>query len=155
MKLRSLLLILVLVAVGGFTALNWSVILTPTALNLGLADIQAPLGLIMLGLVIFLVAFFLVYVLYLQTTVLFDTRANAKELQTNRKLADEAEASRFTELRHYLEAALTKLAESDKAAQAAVLVRLEQLEKNLALAVEQSGNSVAAAVAEMDDRLKG
>lgn len=155
MKLRSLLLLLVLLAVAGFTALNWSVILTPTALNLGVADVQAPLGLIMLGLVIFLVAFFLVYVLYLQTTVLFDARANAKELQTNRKLADQAEASRFTELRHYLEAELTKLAASDKAAQAAVLARVEQLEKNLALAVEQSGNSVAAAVAEMDDRLKG
>lgn len=155
MKLRSLLLLLVLVAVGGFTALNWTTILTPTALNLGVADVQAPLGLVMLGVVIFLVAFFLIYVLYLQTTVMFDARANAKELQTNRKLADEAEASRFTELRHFLEAELTKLAESDKTVQAAVLARVEQLEKNLALAVEQSGNSVAAAVAEMDDRLKG
>ncbi|PIQ50952.1 MAG: Signal transduction histidine kinase [Comamonadaceae bacterium CG12_big_fil_rev_8_21_14_0_65_59_15] len=155
MKLRSMLLLLVLVAVGGFTTLNWTTILTPTALNLGVADVQAPLGLVMLGIVIFLVAFFLIYVLYLQTTVMFDARANAKELQTNRKLADEAEASRFTELRHYLEAELTKLAESDKAVQTAVVARVEQLEKNLALAVEQSGNSVAAAVAEMDDRLKG
>jgi len=155
MKLRGMLLLLVLVAVGGFTTLNWTTILTPTALNLGVADVQAPLGLVMLGIVIFLVAFFLIYVLYLQTTVMFDARANAKELQTNRKLADEAEASRFTELRHYLEAELTKLAESDKAVQTAVVARVEQLEKNLALAVEQSGNSVAAAVAEMDDRLKG
>lgn len=155
MNFRNWILILVLAVVAGFTALNWSVILAPTTLNLGVAEVQAPLGLMLLGLVLFLVAFFLIYVLYLQTTVMFDARANAKELHDNRKLADEAEASRFTELRHYLEAELAKLTESDKAAQTALVARLDQLEKDLALAVEQSGNSVAAAVAEMDDRLKG
>jgi len=154
MKIRDWLLILVLVAVAGFAVLNWSVILAPTALNLGIADIHAPLGLIMLGMVIVLVAFFMVYVLYLQTSVLFDARANAKELQNNRKLADQAEASRFTELRHYLEAELAKRADAEQAVKAALMARIDQLEKNLALAVEQSGNSVAAAVAEMDDRLK-
>ncbi|NCP39515.1 MAG: LapA family protein [Rhodoferax sp.] len=132
MKLRSLFMLLVLVAIAGFTVLNWSAILTPTSLNLGVADVQAPLGLIMLGLVVFLIALFLVYVLYLQTTVMFDARANAKELAANRKLADQAEASRFTTLTE----------------------RIDRLEKDLKLAIEQSGNSVAAAIAEMDDRLK-
>lgn len=132
MKTRSLFLILVLVAIGGFSVLNWDVIVKPTALNLLVADLQAPLGLIMLGLIVFLVAFFLIYVLYLQTTVLLDARSHAKELAANRKLADEAEASRFT----------------------ALTARVEQLEKNLLQAIEQSGNSVAATVAEMDDRLR-
>jgi len=132
MKLRSLFMLLVLVAIAGFTVLNWRAILTPTSLNLGVADVQAPLGLIMLGLVVFLIALFLVYVLYLQTTVMFDARANAKELAANRKLADQAEASRFTTLTE----------------------RIDRLEKDLKLAIEQSGNSVAAAIAEMDDRLK-
>jgi len=154
MNFRTFFLILVLVLIGGFTALNWSVILAPTAINLGVADIQAPLGLIMLGLVVFLVALFLVYVLYLQTTVLFDTRAHTKELQANRKLADQAEASRFTELRQYLEKELATLTGNQQQVQSALVARLDQLEKSLALAVEQSGNSVAAAVAEMDDRLK-
>lgn len=132
MKLRSLFMLLVFVAIAGFAVLNWNAILTPTALNLGVADVQAPLGLIMLGLVVFLIALFLVYVLYLQTTVMFDARANAKEMAANRKLADQAEASRFTTLTE----------------------RIDRLEKDLKLAIEQSGNSVAAAVAEMDDRLK-
>ena len=131
MKLRTLFLILVLVAVGGFTALNWSVVLAPTALNLGVGTVQAPLGLILLGALVLLVVQFLVYVLYLQTTVLLDARSHAKELQANRKLADAAEASRFTEL----------------------TARIDTLEQGLRQAIEQSGNSVAAAVAEMDDRL--
>ena len=131
MKLRTLFLLLVLLVVGGFTALNWPVVLEPTTLNLGVATVQAPLGLILLGALVVLVVQFLVYVLYLQTTVLFDARSHAKELQANRKLADAAEASRFTEL----------------------TARIDKLEQGLRQAIEQSGNSVAAAVAEMDDRL--
>ena len=50
MKIRSLLLVLFLVLVVAFVALNLEQILQPTSLNLGLATIQAPLGLAMLSL---------------------------------------------------------------------------------------------------------
>jgi uncharacterized integral membrane protein len=99
MRLRSLFLLLILALVTAFTALNWSVFMADTPLSLGVTTLHAPLGLIMLGLLVFVVAYGLVYVLYLQTNVLMDTRRNAKELQTHRELADKAEASRFTELR--------------------------------------------------------
>lgn len=120
MRIRSLLLILLLVLIGAFVALNWSVFLTNSAVSLGAATVQAPLGLLTLGLLLFVVAYFMVYVLYLQSTVMWDARRNAKELQANRELADKAEASRFTELRGVLEAG-----------QQAVLARLDALEKNL------------------------
>ena len=106
MRLRSLFLILILTLIGAFTALNWNVFLTNSTVSIGLSTVQAPLAMIMLGALLFVVAYFLVYVLYLQSTVLFDARRNAKELQTNRELADKAEASRFTELRNFLEAAM-------------------------------------------------
>ena len=35
MRIRTLLLLLVLVAVAAFSALNWNVFLTPTAVSLG------------------------------------------------------------------------------------------------------------------------
>lgn len=154
MKFRSLFLIVVLAAIGGFTVLNWSVIMAPTTLSLGLSQVQAPLGLILLALMGLLIAVFLLYLVYLQTTVMFDARSHAKELQSNRKLADQAEASRFTELRGFLESELKNQAATDKALEAGLLVRLEQLEHDLRLAIEQSGNSLAATVAEMDDRLR-
>jgi hypothetical protein len=72
--------------------------------------VQAPLGVIMLGVVGFLTAFFLVFVVYVQASALFDSRRHAQELQVNRELADKAEASRFTELRSFLEVELQKLA---------------------------------------------
>lgn len=152
MKLRTLLVLLVLLAIAAFTLLNWPVIMAPTALSLGVAEVQAPLGLILLGLMVALIALFLVYVLYLQTTVMFDARAHAKELQSNRKLADQAEASRFTELRTFLDAEFKRQSVSDAEVKTALLARLDQLERALRVAVEQSGNSLAASIGEMDDR---
>ena len=153
MRIRSLFLLLILTLTGAFTALNWNVFLTNTTLSFGLATLQAPLGLLMLGLLVLVVAYFLVYVLYLQSTVLFDTRRNAKELQLNRELADKAEASRFTELRGFLDAGLKLRAVQDTAAQQAVMAQLDTLEKALRASVEQSGNSLSAYIGELEDRL--
>lgn len=153
MRIRSLFLLLILTLIGAFTALNWNVFLTNTTLSFGLATLQAPLGLIMLGLLFFVVAYFLVYVLYLQSTVLFDARRNAKELQLNRELADKAEASRFTELRDFLDAGLKQRADQDAAARQTVMARLDALEQTLRTSVEQSGNSLSAYIGELEDRL--
>lgn len=153
MNLRSLFLLLILAAIGAFAALNWSVIMMPTELNLVLASVQAPLGLVMLGLMVFLLAIFLIYLVYLQTTVLLDSRSHAKELQANRRLADQAEASRFTELRSFLETELKSVQVAQQAAQLATHERLAQSEQNLLQALEQTGNSLAASIGEMDERL--
>ena len=109
--------------------------------------------------VAFLTAFFLVFVVYVQASALFDSRRHAQELQLNRELADKAEASRFTELRSFLEGELQKLAGvrsggSPVPADPAILARLDRLEKELLTAVEQSGNSLAAYLGEIEDRLE-
>ncbi len=153
MRIRSLLLVLVLALIAAFTALNWNVFLANTTLSFGITTLDAPLGLIMLALLIFMVAYCLVYVLYLQSNVLMDTRRNAKELQTNRELADKAEASRFTELRSFLEAGMKQSAEQNKTAQQALIARLDALETALRGTVEQSGNSLSAYIGELEDRL--
>jgi mannitol-specific phosphotransferase system IIBC component len=156
MRIQNALVLLVLALVGAFTALNWGAILATTSLSLGIATIQAPLGLIMLGLLGLLVAViaaFVVYVLYLQSTVLWDARRNARELQANRELADKAEASRFTELRTHLDATFKQQAQQDQSGQQSLLNRIDALEAALSLVVEQSGNSLSAAVGELEDRL--
>ena len=158
MKLRTVFLLLILGAIAAFSALNWTAFTTQTTLSLGLSEIQAPLGVIMLGVVAFLTAFFLVFVVYVQASALFDSRRHAQELQLNRELADKAEASRFTELRSFLEVELQKLAgrgaPSALATDPAILARLERLEKELLTAIEQSGNSLAASLGELEDRLE-
>lgn len=154
MKVRTLVLLLTLVAIAAFTALNWSAFMTPTTLSLGVANVQAPLGLVMLGLVAFLAALFLVFVVYLQTSVLLEARRHARELQANRELAGQAEASRFTEMRGFLEAELKRQAGLDAESRAVVLARLDQLDRDLRSAVEQSGNTLAAYIGELEDRLE-
>lgn len=112
MQLRNVFLLIVLAAVVVFAGLNWSAIMAPTTLSLGIAKVQAPLGLVMLGLVAVLTTLFLLYVVYLQTTVLIETRRHARELHVQRELADQAEASRFTELRGYLDTRLSEMENS-------------------------------------------
>ncbi|MFT5535053.1 MAG: putative integral membrane protein [Burkholderiaceae bacterium] len=153
MKARTLILLIVLAAIACFAVLNWSAFMTPTTLSLGVADIQAPLGIVMLGLMGVLIAFFLVFILYLQTSVLFDTRHHARELRSNRELADQAEASRFTELRGVLEAGLKRQSEAGLAARTALLERMDQLDKEWKAALEQSELSLSASIGELEDRL--
>lgn len=154
MTIRTLLFLIALVAVAAFAALNWSAFTTPTTLSLGLADVQAPLGLVMLGLLVFLTALFLAFVVYLQTSVLVEARRHARELTSHRTLADQAEASRFTELRGFLETELKRLADLDADARAAVLARLDRLDRDLRSELEQSGNTLAAYIGELEDRLE-
>jgi uncharacterized integral membrane protein len=49
MRFRTFLLIAIILVIAAFVALNFEAILQPTSLNLGMAQIQAPLGLVMLG----------------------------------------------------------------------------------------------------------
>jgi len=153
MRIRSLLLILVITLIAAFTVLNWNVFLANTTLSFGVTTLDAPLGLIMLGLLVFMVAYCLVYVLYLQSNVLIDTRRSAKELQAQRELADKAETSRLTELRSFVEAGLKQGAEQSNAAQQALMARIEAMETTLRASVEQSGNSLSAYIGELEDRL--
>ncbi|HNS14658.1 MAG TPA: hypothetical protein PKM08_04935 [Syntrophorhabdaceae bacterium] len=154
MKVRTLFLLIVVAAIAAFAALNWNAFMAPTTLSLGFAAVQAPLGLIMLGLLVFLTGLFLVFVVYLQTSVLLEARRHARELQANKELADQAEASRFTELRGFLEAELKRQAGLDAESRAALLARLDQLDRDLRAMVEESANTLSAYIGELEDRIE-
>ncbi|MDG4475806.1 LapA family protein [Thiovibrio frasassiensis] len=154
MKVRTLFLLIILGVITVFAALNWNAFMAPTTLSLGVANVQAPLGIIMLGLLAFLSAVFLIFIVSLQTSVLFEARRHARELQANRELADQAEASRFTELRGFLEGELKRQAGFEAESKGAVLARLDQLEQDLRASVEQSGNMLSAYIGELEDRLE-
>jgi uncharacterized integral membrane protein len=109
MPFRTLLLLLLLGALALFVAVNWTAFITPTTLSLVVGSVDAPLGLIMLLITGVLAAIFLGYAFYLQTSVLLETRRMARELATQRQLADQAEASRFTELKATVESRLDRL----------------------------------------------
>ncbi len=154
MDLRTLSIVLVIGALALFTAVNWSAFTTPTTLSLIFASVEAPLGLVLLGMFVLLSALFLIYVVYLQSSVLFDTRRHARELNSQRELAEHAEISRIHDLRSYLESQLQTLGKQAQQLNAELSARLDRLEGELRQSIEQCQNSLAASMAEIDDRLE-
>lgn len=142
MSLRSVLIALVLALLATFTLLNWTAFMAPTSLSLGFAQIQAPLGLIMLGVTAALCVLFLGYIVFQQAGVIREARRMSKELQSQRSLADSAEASRFTELRAFVAAEMSSLAS-----------RLEGVEAETRARIGDSERSLAACIGEVEDKL--
>ncbi len=153
MRAPTLLLLVVLTGIVVFAGVNWSVITAPTTVSLLVTDIQAPLGLIMFGLTVLVTVLFLIFAAYLQTTVLLDARRHSRELQAQRELADKAEASRFTDLRNYLDMELRKLGEQMAESRLSVIARVDLAQQDLRTTIEESGNSLAAHIGELEDRL--
>ena len=131
MSLRSLLLLLVGIAILVFTGANWSVMMEPTRLSLIVTEVDAPLGLIMLGLLAGVSCIFVLMIAYIQGTVLVETRRHARELAAQRDLADKAEASRFTDLRAHLDQEMSRLNETLEKVSQETISRVDRAEMGL------------------------
>jgi len=103
MRARTIALVVAILLVAGLAAQNWSEIVRPAPLSLGPVVVQAPLGLILLGLLALTLVLFLASAIALRTQSLLDYRQQQKALETQRQLADQAEASRFATLQAQLE----------------------------------------------------
>ncbi|WCM38953.1 hypothetical protein [Thermus antranikianii] len=146
MSARTLFALLVLLLLVLFSWLNWGEITKPTSLSLGLTRVEAPLGLVLvvaLGVVSLL---YLIFTIGLETAALLEVRRYARELLHYKKLAEEAEQSRYTQLRSYLEAEFKRLAEAEKE-------EIRALEARLAETLEKHGNTLAAYIGELEDQL--
>ncbi len=142
MRTRSLLLMLMVVLIGAFAVLNWPLFVVPASLNLLFTTIEAPLGLVMLGTLVVALLVFAVYMVVWQGSFLLESHRHAKELKDQRALADQAEASRFTELRTLL------LAET-----ARLTAHVDGVRLALHGDIRDHANSLAASLAEFDDRM--
>lgn len=154
MYLRTLLILIVLGLLIVFALINWSAFTAQTSLSVGFTTVQAPLGLILLGVAGALTLLFLVYLVYLQSSALMESRRYARELQAEQDRADEAETSRFNQLRDVLETELEKLANQNNELRVRMLARLDELDRNFRSALEQSENTLAAYIGEIDDRVE-
>jgi uncharacterized integral membrane protein len=154
MRARTLFLVLVLAALAVFAALNWTAFTTPTPLRLAVARVEAPLGLIMLAVAAGLSILYFAYAAWIETAALLAFRRQARELEAQRQLAESAEASRYAELRRFLESELQALRPLPADAAAPVIARLAELEERLRTEVERSGNTLAAYLGEIEDRME-
>jgi uncharacterized integral membrane protein len=143
MNLRSVLIVVVLGLLAIFAMVNWGTFIAPTRLSLVVTSVEAPLGLMMLGFTAVLAAVLFWYALKVQFGALSDSRRQADELRRQRELADQAEASRFTELKQYLERELAALRQAQQGSE-------QRLREELVAAT----NTLSACIGEVDERLE-
>ena len=153
MRARTLVFLVVLAALGVFTALNWAAITAPTSVHLGVARREIPLGLVLVGALVAVTLLSAAFLAWIETSSLLETRRLARELQSQRQLAENAEASRYAELRAYLAGELAALRALPDSASQSVIARLERSEEALRGEIDRSGNTLSAYFAELEERL--
>ena len=153
MRFRTLFLVMALLMLAGFVALNVAEFTRISPLNLGFTTLQVSLGLVMLSLLVALLLVFLGSTLYLQSRHVLEARTHTRELTAQRELADKAEASRFTELRGYLEAQVRAEQQRETALGVVLADRFSQQQQVLLARLEQIDNSLAAHLGQLEDRL--
>ena len=154
MRFRTIFLVLIILLVAAFVALNVDEFTRISLLSLGFTTIQMSLGLVMLLLLVIMLVIFLVSSLYMQSRNLLESRAHTRELDSQRLLADKAEASRFTELRTYLETQTLEAQRREAALSTSLADRFAQQQQLLLARIEQSDNTVAAYMGQIEDKLE-
>jgi biopolymer transport protein ExbB/TolQ len=154
MRIRTILLVVGILLLAGFVALNLDEFTRVSMLSLGFTTVQVSLGLVMLLLLVVATVAYLASTLYMQSMHLLETRQYARELNTQRELADKAEASRFTELRSYLEVQALAAQHREAAVATVLAERFAQQQQALLARLEQTDNSIAAYMGQLEDRLE-
>ena len=122
--IRKIAILIVASLLAVFVWLNWSALSAITPISLGWMTVQAPLGLVLLVPLLVLCVLLPAWAISLQARVLRDVRVITKALQ-QRELADREEASRLVDL------------------------RIDFLR-----ALEESVNTTAASIGELEDRME-
>jgi uncharacterized integral membrane protein len=140
---RMIIIVLVLLLLAVFVWQNWAAFNTPGDIKVLNQTTQAPLGLVMLGILGILTLLYLVLYSSMRTASLIEFRRYSKEAEASRKLADEAETSRFGTLQAYLDVELKNV---HAAIDAAVGALREE--------IDTRHNIVIANLGQIDDRLE-
>ncbi|RZJ26644.1 MAG: hypothetical protein EOO54_02065 [Haliea sp.] len=152
MRARLVFIVLAILAVAGFAALNWSEFLRTTPLSFGLVVMEAPLGLILLGMLTITLLAFIISSALMQTQGLLENRDHAKAMAIQRELADKAEASRFTELRQYLDAQVRETRQREAIAATEFERAMVQSQRELRTQLEQMDRTLLARLAQLESR---
>jgi uncharacterized integral membrane protein len=147
MKSRIALLILIILVLGALAFFNFPYLAQNVPMSLGFTTVEAPLGLILMALTALMAIVFVAYVIAMQGAWLLEARAHAKEMAAQRELADKAEASRFTELRIAIE-------NLHKEEERRLMERMDNLESHLHARAQESDNSTAAYVGQLEQQMR-
>lgn len=155
MRTRSIVLIVAILLVAAFAALNWGEMVRPSPLSFGLFVTEAPMGVILLGLLALTLVLFLASTAAMRTQSLIESRQHHKTLEAQRDLADKAEASRFVDLRQHMDTQLRELRERDAISAAESEKSRMEGQREIRNQLEQINRTLSARLNEMETRLDG
>lgn len=159
MRGRNVFLLVLIVLMAVFAWRNWAVFSEEKTLSLIFTQVTAPFGIVMLSIMALLVAVYFMYTVGLETAALLEVKRYARELLAARKLADEAEASRFSELKKWLEGELSAIKAQNPVGLEArlqeIVERIDRVEQELREDIEKAGNTLAAYIGELEDQITG
>jgi len=157
MRGRNVFLLVLIIVMAVFAWRNWSVFSEDRTLSLVVTQVTAPFGIVMLIIMGVLAVVYFMYTVGLEAAALLEVKKYARELLTTRKLADEAEASRFSELKKWLEGELVHIKSQNPTGLEArlqeVVERIDQVEHELRQDIEKAGNTLAAYIGELEDQI--
>jgi len=140
---RMIIIVLVLLLLAGFVWQNWAAFNAPGDIKVLNQTTEAPLGLVMLGILAVLTLLYLVLYSSMRTASLIEFRRYSKEAEASRRLADEAESSRLEALQTFMDVEL-------KNVHAAIGAAVGELREE----IDTRHNVVLAHLGQIDDRLE-
>ena len=153
MRARFLFIVIAILLVAGFAALNWSEFLHTSPLSFGLAVIDAPLGLVMLMALGLTLVVFLLSSAAQESRIMLDAHRHHKVLETQRELAEKAEASRFTDLRQQIDTHLSHNRQRDTIMATELEKSLVQSQRELRTQLELMNRNLMARFADFEERM--
>lgn len=148
-----IVMLLGLLLLAGFVVFNLEEFMRPSTLSFGGTVAEAPLGLIMLGVVaLMFVAMIALSAMSRRRTVM-ERGHHYKTLEETRTLADNAEASRFTDLRNHIDTRLRELRERDEITATEFHRAGVESQRELRNQLEQMSRAMMSRLAEIETRL--
>ncbi|HUU35233.1 MAG TPA: LapA family protein, partial [Vicinamibacterales bacterium] len=98
MRLRNVGVLFLLLLLVIFSVANWVTIATPTRLNLLVADVEAPLGLLMLIAVGFLTVLYALLLVIVERRLLRESARLSREIEEERKRGSETQGTETRQL---------------------------------------------------------
>lgn len=98
MHIRHVAVVVVLLVIGLFALVNWSTIAAPTTLDLLVGQVQAPLGLLMLGAVAVLTIVYALLLVVVERRLLRESRDVHRALDAERRRTSETQTEDMRDL---------------------------------------------------------
>ena len=153
--MRYIVLLLVLLIGAGFEFINWPAVNAPVEVNLLITTAKAPITLMLLFWFSLLFVI-VIYILFVQQTGSFATmRRLTKELQEQRKLATDQEASRLTDVKADFEKKWQIWMEEQKQILSQTEQRLSDRQNKILEAFKGTEDQIAAANKELNASITG